>query len=242
MPRHSILGCALAIAACATARNAPSGSSGDSPGTGTEAAGFSVDAKWPRQLPNDWILGQVSGIAVDADDHVWVLQRPGSLTEDEKALTFHPPPSKCCAPAPPVLEFDGEGRLLRSWGGPGKGYDWPQNEHGIHVDGKGFVWGSGNGDNGGQIVRFTRDGKCESHAGGEGWRGGGGQGEKGGAGPPFPRGGRFVGGGWKRRPGDKRRGGRGPGGPRGMGAEPPRKRIVRRRGVPEPPHHRLRRG
>src|SRR3954451_21310833 len=121
MPRHSMLGCALAIAACATARNAPSGSSGDSPGTGTEAAGFSVDAKWPRQLPNDWILGQVSGIAVDADDRVWVLQRPGSLTEDEKALTFHPPPSKCCAPAPPVLESTAKGGCSVRGAGRAKG-------------------------------------------------------------------------------------------------------------------------
>ena len=67
--------------------------------------------------------------------------------------------SKCCVPAPPVLEFDAAGRLLRSWGGPGAGYDWPGNEHGVHVDGKGFVWITGNGDTDGQILKFTRDGK-----------------------------------------------------------------------------------
>src|SRR5256885_261337 len=136
----SILGCALGLCACASSSPEVRGSSGDSPGRGTEAAGFTVDAKWPRQLPNNWILGQVSGIAVDADDHVWLLQRPGSLTEDEKGAALKPPQSKCCLPAPPVLEFDADGKLLRAWGGPGNGYDWPGNQHRIHVDAKGLVW------------------------------------------------------------------------------------------------------
>jgi len=120
---------------------------------------FHVDAAWPKPLPNNWILGQVSGVAVSADDHIWVLQRPRSLSEDEAGATLKPPPSKCCVPASPVLEFDSAGRLLRSWGGPGAGYDWPGNEHGMHVDAKGFVWITGNGDNDGQILKFTSDGK-----------------------------------------------------------------------------------
>jgi DNA-binding beta-propeller fold protein YncE len=120
---------------------------------------FQVDPAWPKALPNNWLIGQVSGVATDADDHVWVLQRPGSLTEDERGATLKPPQSTCCAPAAPVLEFDAAGNLLRSWGGPGAGYDWPQNEHGIHVDAKGFVWITGNGENDGQVLKFTRDGK-----------------------------------------------------------------------------------
>ncbi|CAN5839245.1 hypothetical protein BH11PSE13_BH11PSE13_16170 [soil metagenome] len=123
------------------------------------APSFKVDATWPKPLPNSWILGQVSGIATDADDHIWVLQRPGSLTEDERGASLNPPQSTCCKAAPPVLEFDAAGNLLRSWGGPGAGYNWPQNEHGIHVDAQGFVWVTGNGENDGQIVKFTRDGK-----------------------------------------------------------------------------------
>jgi len=120
---------------------------------------FRVDPAWPEPLPNNWILGQVSGIATDAQDHVWMLQRPGSLTEDERGATLSPPPSTCCVPAPPVLEFDAAGRLLHAWGGPGAGYDWPQNEHGIHVDAKGDVWITGNGERDGQILKFTRDGR-----------------------------------------------------------------------------------
>ena len=90
---------------------------------------------------------------------MWVVQRPGSLTDDERGSTFRPPLSTCCSPAAPVLEFDAAGHLLRSWGGPGAGYDWPQNEHGIHVDAAGFVWITGNGELDGQVLKFTRDGR-----------------------------------------------------------------------------------
>jgi hypothetical protein len=81
---------------------------------------FQVDASWPKTLPNNWIMGQAAGVAVDAQDHVWVIQRPRSLTDDEKAATFNPPRTKCCVPAPPVMEFDQEGNLLRAWEDPGK--------------------------------------------------------------------------------------------------------------------------
>ena len=152
----------LAVA-CASAVIAASLASCGTPSTGVRDDGaaphYRVDATWPAPLPNGWILGQVSGIATDADDHVWMLQRPASLTEDERGATLTPPQSTCCAPAPPVLEFDAAGKLLRSWGGKGAGYDWPQNEHGIHVDGNGFVWITGNGADDGQVLKFTRDGK-----------------------------------------------------------------------------------
>jgi len=71
---------------------------------------------------------------VDRHDHIWVIQRPKTLNEDERGATLNPPRSLCCAPAPPVLEFDADGVLVRSWGGPGAGYEWPLNEHGIFVD------------------------------------------------------------------------------------------------------------
>jgi DNA-binding beta-propeller fold protein YncE len=120
---------------------------------------FQVDPAWPKPLPNQWIMGQASGVAVDAQDNIWVVQRPRTLTDDEKAASLSPPRTKCCRPAPPVLVFDQSGTLIRSWGGPGEGYDWPQNEHGIHIDHKGFVWLAGNGDTDGQILKFTADGR-----------------------------------------------------------------------------------
>jgi hypothetical protein len=126
---------------------------------------FAVDASWPKPLPNNWILGQVGGITVDVQGHIWVIHRPRSLTDDEKGAALNPPRSKCCVSAPPVLEFDAEGNLLRSWGGPGEGYEWVGREHGIEVDEKGFVWVGGNADNDNAILKFTLDGKFVTQIG-----------------------------------------------------------------------------
>ena len=92
-----------------------------------QSPAFRVDPYWPKPLPNNWILGQVGGIAVDAQDNIWVFQRPRSLTDDEKGAALDPPRSKCCVPAPSVLVFNQSGDVVKSWGGPGEnlGYDWP---------------------------------------------------------------------------------------------------------------------
>jgi hypothetical protein len=124
-----------------------------------EAPRFEVDALWPKPLPNNWILGQVAGIAVDAADHIWIIQRPRTLSKDEKGATLTPPRSQCCEPAPPVIEFDRDGTVLQAWGGPGANYQWPANEHGIRVDPNGFVWLGGNAPEDGMILKFTREGK-----------------------------------------------------------------------------------
>jgi DNA-binding beta-propeller fold protein YncE len=111
---------------------------------------FEVDASWPKPLPNRWRMGQASGVAVDARDDVWVLQRPRTLTADEKASTLAPPP---------VMQFDGAGNLVQAWGGPGDRYHWPASEHGIHVDATGHVWVGGNGEHDHQVLKFTREGR-----------------------------------------------------------------------------------
>jgi len=120
---------------------------------------FAVDPYWPKPLPGNTILGQVSGISVDSQDHIWIVHRPGTLLDDEKGAQLNPPTTKCCTPALPVLEFDGDGNLLRSWGGPGPGYDWPKSEHGIFVDAEGNVWLAGNDPVDNQVLKFTPDGK-----------------------------------------------------------------------------------
>src|SRR5258707_13060364 len=89
-----------------------------------EGPEFKVDPAWPKQLPNNWIMGQVGGMTVDAQDHIWGLQRPRSLTKDEAGSARNPPVSHGCVPAPPVMEFDAAGNFLKGWGGPGEGYDW----------------------------------------------------------------------------------------------------------------------
>jgi DNA-binding beta-propeller fold protein YncE len=97
---------------------------------------------FPQPLPLYQVLGSVTGVAVDAQDHVWVVHRGAdSLEPAEKGVTLSPPTSgTCCVAAAPVLEFDTAGKLLSSFGGPGQGYQWPQAVGGIAVDAKGNVW------------------------------------------------------------------------------------------------------
>lgn len=133
---------------------------------------FQADPWWPKQLPNHWIVGAIVGLDVDAKDNIWVIHRPSVLTDLEKAATFNPPRAECCVPAPQVLQFDQAGNLLRSWGGPGPGYEWPQSEHGIHVDYKENVWLGGSGERDAQILKFTKDGKFLMQIGRQGKSGG----------------------------------------------------------------------
>jgi DNA-binding beta-propeller fold protein YncE len=135
---------------------------------GTEAAGqaaatrgmpmFEVDSGWPK-VPPKWKVGDQSSFAVDAQDNVWLLNRPRTLKPDQAAMA-----------APPVMEFDTSGNFIKGWGGAGSGFEWPEREHGIHIDYKGFVWIGGNScpDNGlpglkpvtdDQLLKFTQDGK-----------------------------------------------------------------------------------
>jgi len=95
---------------------------------------FEPDPYWPKQLPNNWMLGQVSGIYVDSHDHIWITSRPRTLDNNDKYAALNPPEADCCIPAPPIIEFDQAGNFIQGWGGPGQGYEWPDNEHGIFLD------------------------------------------------------------------------------------------------------------
>jgi hypothetical protein len=121
---------------------------------------YKVDPFWPKELPNNWIVGQIGGMAVDRKNHIWVLQRPRSNTPDEIGEDPSSPRGAiCCVPAPPVLVFDAAGNLLKSWGGPSQDYDWPDSEHGIFVQRDGTVWIGGNGPTSRQVLKFSNDGK-----------------------------------------------------------------------------------
>ena len=179
--------CVVAMG-CAQAAIPEAATAGDE---ATSIPQFKVDPFWPKPLPNNWLGGEIAGIAVDADDHILVLQRPGTLDEGELGAAQSPPISVCCMPAPPVLEFDAEGNLLASWGGPGEGYDWPGIEHGLAIDYKGNVWiggegsrdpatGTGHSLHGDdepmckdhQVLKFSRDGKFLLQIGTSGRTGG----------------------------------------------------------------------
>jgi DNA-binding beta-propeller fold protein YncE len=123
-----------------------------------ETPKFKVDPFWPKELPNNWIMGQVGGMAVDRHDHIWVLQRPSLDTVDELGAAQTPPWSLCCFAAPPVLVFDAQGNLLQSWGGPGAGFDWPKREHGIYLDKDDNVWISGADPSDRHLLKFKNDG------------------------------------------------------------------------------------
>ena len=125
---------------------------------------FEKDLNFPK-VPSKWRMGFGSDVAVDAQDHIWILSRPHSLAHPRST-----PPDLVSIPAPPVMEFDNEGNFIQAWGGEsGPGYQWPSNEHSITVDYKGFVWILGNADgkmnnpaslpNDNQVLKFTRDGK-----------------------------------------------------------------------------------
>ena len=126
-----------------------------SAGAGT---GFEFDPMWPKPLPENWTLGNVVGVAVDSNDHIWVVHRPGSLTPQEAGADATPPLAECCRPAPPVIEFNQDGDVVQAWGGPGDGYEWPESEHGIFLDHMDNVWLGGSGGSDSQVLKFTKSG------------------------------------------------------------------------------------
>lgn len=126
----------------------------------SNAAGpsFTVDPTWPLEMPNNWILGAVTGVFVDAKNHVWVTHLPETLTAEETSMTQDPPISTCCQAAPTVLEFDEAGKIVQGWG-TGTMEDtsnWPRNPHGIFVDHHDFVWVGSYQHH--RVMKFTRDG------------------------------------------------------------------------------------
>jgi DNA-binding beta-propeller fold protein YncE len=147
---------ALGVGSCAMDNTAQAAAPGDVPL-------FEVDPFWPKPLPNHWLLSMTIGVEVDSRDHVWIVHRN---TEDqyvartEIGLVQDPPLSECCAPAPPILEFDPDGNLVQGWGGPSESgeFDWPTSNHGIAIDPMDNVWIGGNGGPDRQILKFARDG------------------------------------------------------------------------------------
>src|SRR5438874_5927056 len=176
----SLSGCLIALVVASGAAQAPT---------------FQVEPLWPKPFPvaKHWILGSVTGVAVDAQDHIWVVHRGvDSLQANEKGPTLEPWASACCYAAPQLLEFDAAGTLLGNWDPKGGGgFDWPTNPSGITVDAKGNIWvgsglapsslpaGRGRGPAPAEAAaaagrgRGDAGGRGDAAAGGRGGRGGG---------------------------------------------------------------------
>ena len=93
---------------------------------------FKYDPDWPKPLPNKWKMGGVTGLAVDKDDNVWVLDRPNDLTDVELEAELTPPLADCCVRPPSMIHIDKNGNVIGS-------FDAPQG-HGMDVDSKGFAY------------------------------------------------------------------------------------------------------
>ena len=116
------------LGVCAIALSAALAVKAQSPGTPK----YKFDPDWPKPLPNKWKMGGVTGLAVDKDDNVWVLDRPNDLTDIELHAELNPPIADCCVHPPSMIHIDKNGNVIGS-------FDAPQG-HGMDVDRKGFVY------------------------------------------------------------------------------------------------------
>lgn len=182
------LAIALGVAGCSkgtddthteAARSAPPPASTQTATAQTEtepAPQFERDRAWPKPLPNNWEFGYVMGVAVDQRDHVFVLHttqddygqpivKDKTQPNDSLRISgwYDRRTKPGVVPAPPVVEFDPEGNVVRAWGGPGHGHPWTEPgtsrmfaEHSISVDPKGNVWIVGGGH---VALKFSPEGK-----------------------------------------------------------------------------------
>ena len=157
---------ALIAGACSPAPAAVSDAANGEVAGGDQPV-FRVDATWPKPFEQNWILGQLTAVAVDSRDHVWITHATGGLSFAALGATHDPPTAICCTPAPEIIAFDAEGNVVQAWDfEPGQPITntslpgvhlWPASRHGIFVDHNDFVWLGTRGHH--QVLKFTRDGE-----------------------------------------------------------------------------------
>jgi sugar lactone lactonase YvrE len=105
---------------------------------------YEADVTWPKPLPNRWILGGLGGLCVDAQGHVFILNRQDVLENELNTGRL----------APPIIEFDPAGNVVNSWG------DLKQLDprlHSCHVDQDNNIWIASAPS--GMVQKYTHDGK-----------------------------------------------------------------------------------
>ena len=147
----SLLALVLALGVGATMLDSRAAAQGRA---AVQAPMFEVNPLWPKPLPNNWVLGNAIGVAIDSMDNVWMIHRTTGVPANFKIGG-----ASCCVVAPAILGFNQAGDLIGSWGGPGAGYEWPDSNHGLTIDYKGNFWIGGNGDKDTQVLKFTAAGK-----------------------------------------------------------------------------------
>ena len=149
---------AAAIGACCFAAVTTDGGARAQQRAPGAAPVYKVDPFWPKPLPGKWSMQQIVDMYVDRDDHIWVINRRSDARPDELNAMTTPPRGDCCVLGPEILEFDQDGNVVNSWGGPGYHPGWPGRLQTIAVDRDRNVYLSGTTP-GDSIIKFSRDGK-----------------------------------------------------------------------------------
>ena len=110
----------------------------------TRAPRYEAVLTWPKPLPNQWVLGGLGGVCVDAQGHVFILNRQDVLENELNTGRL----------APPIIEFDPEGNVVNSWGDP-KLLD--PRLHSCHVDKDNNIWIASAPS--GMVQKYTHDGR-----------------------------------------------------------------------------------
>ena len=105
---------------------------------------YEADVNWPKPLPNRWVLGGLGGTCVDAQGHVFILNRQDVLDGELNTGRL----------APPIIEFDPEGNVVNSWGDL-KVLD--PRLHSCHVDKDNNIWIASAPS--GMAQKYTHDGR-----------------------------------------------------------------------------------
>lgn len=105
---------------------------------------YAVDPTWPKPLPKGWVLGGLGGVCVDAQDHVFILNRPDAPDADLNARTM----------APLIIEFDPSGQVVNSWGDPAL---LDARLHSCYADKDNNIWMASSPS--GMVQKYSHDGR-----------------------------------------------------------------------------------